>query len=190
MGIQRGRQRVKQFLNITILEVEHREVNETMLLGGIQTEVFKLHYYNPFNKRSIETTFSRNTILFPDNLQDLNSCKIIVSLFHYPFYLHYDRNWTGNIAINLMMQLSNALNFSTVKDINMVCMLLIPWLISRILNFYWRYWKWMYTIQILLGSSTPQMPRKFLELVSLVIIVRFYFLQSSYIYNTFSNLQL
>lgn len=76
------------------------------------------------------------------------------------------------------------------NTITVLCLFLMPWLIARILNFDRRHWKLMYTMQIVVGLSIPQMPRKFVERVALVSLIGYYFLQSSYIYTTFSNLQL
>lgn len=79
-------------------------------------------------------------------------------------------------------------NFYSV--IVIFCLFLIPWMIAQILNFDQRYWKLMYMIQVALGSTTPQISRKFVERVVLLTLVCFYFLQSSFIFTTFSNLQL
>lgn len=48
----------------------------------------------------------------------------------------------------------------------------------------------MYTVQIVVGSAIPHMPRKTVERTALLVMIGFYFVQSSHIFTTFSNLQL
>ncbi|XP_051169291.1 uncharacterized protein LOC127286756 [Leptopilina boulardi] len=67
---------------------------------------------------------------------------------------------------------------------------LIPVLIARYFNFDRQNWTMMYTIQMVLGSSIPKMPEKIMERIIFSSLLFFYFLQSTFIFSSLSEMQL
>lgn len=104
-------------MDFSILELKFHQNSETVLTETLDSEVSKLHYYNPFNKEFVKTPLSKNSSLFLEKLRDLYGFNVRTDIFHYPPYVHINRNSTKHVLdvygpdINFMMQLSNTVNF-------------------------------------------------------------------------------
>ncbi|XP_043462133.1 uncharacterized protein LOC122498465 [Leptopilina heterotoma] len=266
----------KQFLDVTVLEIQQRKENE-IISKYSDVQIVKQHYYNPFTKKCTKTSFSENSILFPNKLRNLNGYKINVGMFHYPPYIYIKRNSTKHVVsikgpeVSLAIGLSDVLNFTLQKiiynDTNWIagrcdkeknvgywknviyneiqvmlpqtaifgtclnnfalitrgtrsftfmyvvpilpseavlllternlhemlivfCILFIPWMIAKFLKFDPHYWKFMYTLQIAFGFSSPRDPKENKERLVFLSILIFYFLESSYLYTVISNFQI
>lgn len=114
----------KQFLDVSILEIHLRSEGKMLICEKnvkcreTSPKFVNLIYYNPFNNRFYKTRLSETSILFPDKLREMKGYKMKINLFHFPPYIYIKRNSNGNVSnvygpdVNLVMLLSNVLNFS------------------------------------------------------------------------------
>ena len=97
--------------------------------------------------------------------------------------------YTGEIEVIAVVPILPANSSSTIVTKNfiiagffIILIFIVTWVVSRSLKFNSRYWRWMYLVQLTLGSSVPEEPQKVQERIVFTFMFFACMLYSSWIY--------
>ena len=113
----------RKFLDVTVLELIQTDSKENSFID-LHRNVANQHYFFPFTNTFVEKKYSSKSELFPKKLWNLHGYTMKVGLFHYPPYVFFIRNSTGDVVdfegfdMQVLNALSKALNFKVTKFIS------------------------------------------------------------------------